>query len=81
MTHDEAMSLLADYALGALDDATALEAHLVGCPICSAEVASYRETTAALAEAVAPVALPPSLRARVLAHVPASPAGPDDRDV
>src|SRR5437762_2861759 len=46
MTHDEAITLLPDYALGALDDARALEAHLRDCPVCTAELASYLETAA-----------------------------------
>lgn len=68
MTHDEAERLLPDYALGVLENATELEAHLRDCPTCAADLADFLETTARLAEAVEPVAPPPSLRARVLAH-------------
>ena len=68
MTHEEAFDLLASYALGALEDPAELEAHLLTCTICTAELARQLETTAALAEAVEQVAPPASLRARVLAH-------------
>jgi Anti-sigma-K factor rskA len=76
MTHEEAMALLPEYALGALEESADLEAHLVGCPTCAAELASLLETTAALAAAVAPVPLPAALRARVLAHGVARPDAP-----
>jgi hypothetical protein len=75
MSHDEAFELIPVYALGALEDARELEAHLLICPICTAELARQLETTAALAEAVEPLAPPPALRARVLAHA----APPVDR--
>jgi hypothetical protein len=67
MTHDEAFSLLPIYALGALEDADELEAHLLTCSICTAELARHLEATVALAEAVEPATPPASLRARVLA--------------
>lgn len=55
MTHDEAVDLLPVYALGALEDeAPALEAHLDTCPRCTALLAAYLETSAALGAAVAP---------------------------
>ena len=72
MTHDEAEELLPVYALGALDTGVEeLEAHISTCARCTAALASYRETTASLGEAVGAVPLPPSLRTAVLAHVPA----------
>ncbi len=71
MTHEEAVTLLPSYALGALDaDVAALEAHLSDCDRCAALLASYLETTAALAEAVPQVGPPASLRAVVLTHTP-----------
>lgn len=70
MTHDEAERLLPEYALGVLQNAAELEAHLQDCASCAAELASLLEATARLAEAVEPIAPPPSLRARVLAHAP-----------
>lgn len=74
MTHDEARDLLPGYSLGALDDeAAALEAHLEGCPRCSAQLAAYLETTAALGGAVAQREPPAHLRAAVLADAPLRP--------
>jgi hypothetical protein len=70
------MALLPEYALGALEDSAELEAHLLDCPTCTAELASLLETTAALAEAVEPVPLPASLRERVLTHGVARPGAP-----
>ena len=59
---------VAAYALGALDaeEALAFEAHLSGCPACREELARYRETVAALAEAVPEASPPPHVRERVL---------------
>lgn len=71
MTHDEASSLLPAYALGALEDTAAIEAHLSACSVCAADLAGYLDTTAALGAAVEHVVPPSSLRARVLAHAPA----------
>ena len=58
------------YAVDALDDAerTQFEQHLAVCPECRAEVASFLETTAMLAEAEA-TAPPPSLREGVLSGI------------
>lgn len=69
MTGHEWAAQAAAYALGALDgqERAAYEAHLAQCPICQAEVASFREVGARLA-AAAPDATPaPALRRRVLA--------------
>ncbi len=59
---------VAAYALGALDagEAVAFEAHLSVCHVCREELARYRETVAALAEAVPEVSPPPHVRERVL---------------
>jgi anti-sigma-K factor RskA len=58
------------YALDALDDdeRARFEEHLAVCPECRAEVASFRETSALLAEAEAEEP-PPSLRDTVLAGI------------
>ena len=55
------------YAVDAVDDIerASFERHLADCPACRAEVASLRETSAALADDSA-VAPPPALRAAVL---------------
>lgn len=60
--------LTAAYALDALDvsDRVAYEAHLEGCEACREELASFWETTEALAVATAGPAPPPELRGRIL---------------
>jgi anti-sigma-K factor RskA len=59
------------YAVDALDDAerTSFEQHLAACPECRAEVQSFRETAAILAELEAEETPPASLRASVLAGI------------
>ena len=69
------------YAVDALEPAerAAFESHLAGCPPCRAEVASYAETTAQLAAAVA-LEPPPALRTSVLNAIHGTfplPARPD----
>lgn len=69
------------YAVDALEPAerAAFESHLAGCPPCRAEVASYAETTAQLAAAVA-LEPPPALRTSVLDAIHGTfplPARPD----
>jgi len=81
MTHEEAASLLPAYALGALEDTAAIEAHLLVCSVCAADLAGYLETTAALGTAVEQVAPPPSLRARVLARATPALNHREDRPV
>lgn len=56
MTHDEIAELLGAYALDAVEseERDAVEAHLAGCPRCSAEVADHREVAAMLAYTGAP---------------------------
>lgn len=76
MTHEEATPLLPVYALGALDDASELEAHLRDCDRCAAELASYLETTATLGAAVEQVAPPDRLRRSVLASLSDAPRVP-----
>lgn len=67
MSHEEALVLVPIYALGALDeDVGALEEHLDGCASCTAQLASYLETTARLGSAVATATPPARLRERVL---------------
>jgi anti-sigma factor RsiW len=67
--------LTAAYALDALDDADrrAYEAHLPGCDRCQRELASFWETTEALAVATSGPAPSPALRDRILADVRAEP--------
>lgn len=50
MTHDDALELLAVYALDAVDGAErdALEAHLATCPRCASELDSLRAVTSAM---------------------------------
>jgi anti-sigma-K factor RskA len=71
VTHDEARTLLAGYALDALepDEARAAEAHLATCAECRLELATLREATALLASGPAAVSPPPAVRDRVLAAV------------
>jgi anti-sigma-K factor RskA len=67
--HLELRELAAPYALHALDDLERrrFERHLAECPRCTAEVASFRDTAAALAYADPVAEPPPELRHRVLA--------------
>jgi len=80
LTHEEIQAALAAEALGALDgdEAAAVQAHLRECEACREELASLRETAAALAYAVpaAPMEAGRSarLRARLLARAAADAA-------
>jgi anti-sigma-K factor RskA len=67
--------LTAGYALDALDsdERSAYEAHLAGCEQCREELASFWETTEALAVAASGPAPSPALRDRILADVRAEP--------
>ncbi len=69
LDHLELHELAAPYALNALDEdeRSRFERHLAGCPACTAEVASFRDTAAALAYADAVAEPPPELRTRLLA--------------
>jgi len=60
--------LAAAYALGALDpgERAEFEQHLETCASCRADVQSFRDVSGLLALSVAPAALPPMLRKRVL---------------
>jgi anti-sigma-K factor RskA len=60
--------LSAAYALDALDgdDLRAFESHLAACERCRNDVASFRETAAALAHDVAPLPPPEPLERRIL---------------
>lgn len=61
--------LAAGYALDALssEDERTFEAHLATCSRCRDELATFSETAAALAYAVAPAQPPATLRGRILA--------------
>lgn len=68
-THTDPATAAA-YALGALDEGerSVFESHLAtGCVACLAEVQSFRDVTALMAQAAPVVAAPPALRERVLA--------------
>src|SRR5512134_3139208 len=67
--------LTAGYALDALDpeERSAYEAHLAGCEHCREELASFWETTEALAVAASGPAPSPALRDRILADARAEP--------
>jgi anti-sigma-K factor RskA len=67
--------LTAGYALDALDsdERSAYEAHLAGCEQCRQELASFWETTEALAVAASGPAPSSALRERILADVRAEP--------
>src|SRR2546425_10089908 len=60
--------LSAAYALDALDgdELRAYEAHLAGCERCREDVASFRETAAALAYDIQPLEPPEELERRIL---------------
>jgi anti-sigma-K factor RskA len=70
MSTSDIHALSGAFAVDALDDSerTEFERHLAVCPACRAEVASFRETAALLAENT-PEAPPASLRAGVLAGI------------
>ena len=76
MQHPEAWDLLPGAALGDLDldERNRLEAHLVGCEACRAELARLTEAAAMLRATTAPVEPPASLRDRVLAIPAGQPA-------
>ena len=67
--------LTAGYALDALDsdERSAYEAHLAGCEQCRQELASFWETTEALAVAASGPAPSPALRERILSDIRAEP--------
>ena len=67
--------LTAGYALDALDpdERRAYEAHLAGCERCQHELASFWESTEALAVAASGPAPSPALRERILADVRTEP--------
>ncbi|MFE6382439.1 anti-sigma factor [Streptomyces roseolus] len=72
MKHDttDAHTLVAAYALGALDDAERkdFDAHLQTCETCRREAAEFQATTARLAAAVAQPP-PPAAKAQVMAAI------------
>src|SRR5580698_2120879 len=70
MTHDEANDLLATYALDAVigDEHEQIEAHLLECPRCRADLDAYRDVAAAMGNSVEP--LPDGLWESISAHLP-----------
>lgn len=67
---EELHSLVAPYALDALDDAEerSFEEHLALCEPCREELAGLREAAAALAYGAPPAVPPPALKGRILAQ-------------
>lgn len=76
-THDSIHALIPAYALGSLDpqEAELFASHLVQCPPCKAELASYQDLVGVLALAVPQRSAPPELKGRILtaAHSPRIP--------
>ncbi len=74
--HEAFAEAAAAYALGALDasERASVEAHLATCAICRADVESYRQVSDAMGAAIAPVAPPPALKARVIANARLAPS-------
>ncbi|HLX44674.1 MAG TPA: cupin domain-containing protein [Bryobacteraceae bacterium] len=73
MATDEIHELASLYSLGLLEPelATAFEKHLEsGCPVCEAELRSFTETAAQIAESIEQVAPPPGLREKLLQRLP-----------
>ena len=76
MNHDAWIEQADVYALGALDGAelAEFEAHLAtGCATCAERLPGTREALTLLPRSLPAVALPPGLRARVLAGIAAAP--------
>jgi anti-sigma-K factor RskA len=74
--------LIPAYVLGCLDtsDAELVERHLATCPVCQAEVESYRPIAAQIALAGPLATPPPELRTRLMARIaPAPTAQPTPR--
>jgi anti-sigma-K factor RskA len=70
MTHDEAVLLVAAYALDALDAAerAPFEGHVASCALCQREFAELQRVTVGLGLSGGAVEPPPDLKARVLAR-------------
>lgn len=82
MRHEEYKELLVLEAAGAVDpsELRALDEHLASCAECRGELDELRDAAASLVYAVAPVAPPPALRARVLEQVKTLGARPADAE-
>lgn len=70
MTHEDVSELLASYALDAVvgDEVDEIEAHLIVCPKCRAELDAYRDVSAAMGNSVEP--LPEGLWASISSRLP-----------
>jgi hypothetical protein len=77
-THHEPNPSIAAYALGILDteERAELEAHLVGCAVCQAELIRLETVVGDLGNVVAPVPPRPALRENLLAEISADRAAP-----
>jgi anti-sigma-K factor RskA len=74
MSHDEAIELLAVFALDAVDsdEQELIEAHLAECPRCRAELDAHRDVAAALGNSVEQ--LPEGLWSSIASRLPLRPA-------
>lgn len=81
MTCEETRILLHALIDGELDagHAREVEAHVAGCVGCAAELAAYRQMSAAIASAELTYSAPPSLRRRIEASLPRPSAAPTRR--
>lgn len=75
-TEIHVFELLPAYALGSLDQAEHLlvSAHVAGCPVCAAELATYQEVAHELALAAPDAAPSANLKRRLMARLPSPPA-------
>jgi anti-sigma-K factor RskA len=73
ITHNQAYELLAPFALDAVSttERVQIEAHLVECPRCRAEVDAYRDVAAAMGNSVEP--LPEGLWSSIASRLPERP--------
>lgn len=71
MTHEELAELLPAYVLDALnpEEARRVEAHLQTCEICRRDLGAFRQTTAELAVATAPMSPPSQVRTRIMSAI------------
>ena len=78
MSHSEYEELAAGYVLGALepDDEQAFQRHLVGCPICEANLRELEAVAGELAYAAPPVEPPDTLWARIRREIEPEAARP-----
>jgi anti-sigma factor RsiW len=73
--HDTIVALLDEYALGQLsdNDRRDVEAHVLECDVCAADLHELSAVIEGIAHSIAPVTPPPALKQRVLAALPSVP--------